>query len=379
LDHQRASDTQIEYGLTTSYGSSSTLNSAMVTWHSVGLTGLQLGTTYHYRVRSKDAAGNLQASTDFTFTTADTFKQIIDDGSIGNARAGTWRRVTGKGFENDIQLAAKGNGSTASSWTFSRIPNGTYNVWTTWKVSSINATNAPFTVYDGATARLTARINQRVKPGGLSADAVMWKQLGTVTVANGRLVVKLTNAANGQVTADAVRAARVQTAPSVPQPERGRAVGGAGLISGQGVTNFGLVAMGVPKTKVFTITNQGTATLTLTALDASSLPSGFSLAQNLESTSLAAGASTTFTLQLNADAAGALELDLMVNNDADENPFSFQVSGGYRSQRPIPKSSTMVHRTSVVGSWTRNATRAMPGTFLLLRRKRFRAIKMELC
>src|SRR5690606_16711006 len=37
--------------------------------HSVGLTGLQPSTTYHFRVRSRDAAGNPTTSPDGTFTT----------------------------------------------------------------------------------------------------------------------------------------------------------------------------------------------------------------------------------------------------------------------------------------------------------------------
>ncbi|HVG17797.1 MAG TPA: fibronectin type III domain-containing protein [Blastocatellia bacterium] len=62
-------DTQVEYGATTAYGSLTALNSSAVTGHSAGLSGLAASTTYHYRVRSKDAAGNLAASGDFSFTT----------------------------------------------------------------------------------------------------------------------------------------------------------------------------------------------------------------------------------------------------------------------------------------------------------------------
>jgi hypothetical protein len=40
-----------------------------VTAHSQGLSGLTPNTSYHYRVKSRDAAGNLQTSVDFTFTT----------------------------------------------------------------------------------------------------------------------------------------------------------------------------------------------------------------------------------------------------------------------------------------------------------------------
>ncbi len=63
------SDTQVEYGTTTSYGSMTPLNSLFVTSHSASIGGLQPNTLYHYRVRSRDRAGNLAVSTDFTFTT----------------------------------------------------------------------------------------------------------------------------------------------------------------------------------------------------------------------------------------------------------------------------------------------------------------------
>jgi hypothetical protein len=63
------SDSQVEYGTTTAYGSSSTLNSGMVVSHSQPLSGLNSQTTYHYRVKSKDSSGNLATSADTTFVT----------------------------------------------------------------------------------------------------------------------------------------------------------------------------------------------------------------------------------------------------------------------------------------------------------------------
>ena len=64
------STTQVEYGATEEYGSSTTLDTVLRTAHSQPLTGLAAGTLYHYRVRSADAAGNLAVSADGTFTTA---------------------------------------------------------------------------------------------------------------------------------------------------------------------------------------------------------------------------------------------------------------------------------------------------------------------
>ena len=65
-----AADSQVDYGLTTAYGSSTTLDTTLVTSHSQALTGLTASTLYHYRVKSRDAAGNLATSGDSTFTTA---------------------------------------------------------------------------------------------------------------------------------------------------------------------------------------------------------------------------------------------------------------------------------------------------------------------
>ena len=63
------STTQVEYGLTTAYGSMTVLDTALVTSHTVSVSGLSQGTLYHFRVRSRDASGNERISADFTFTT----------------------------------------------------------------------------------------------------------------------------------------------------------------------------------------------------------------------------------------------------------------------------------------------------------------------
>ena len=70
--------TQVEYGPTNAYGSLQPAapaddptggQSLGIVTHSVVLTGLTPNTTYHYRVKSMDKAGNLAVSEDKTFTT----------------------------------------------------------------------------------------------------------------------------------------------------------------------------------------------------------------------------------------------------------------------------------------------------------------------
>src|SRR5882672_3696333 len=65
----KPADSQVEYGISMSYGSPPAVNSTRVTAHSQVLSGLLPGTTYNYRVKSQDAAGNLATSGNYAFTT----------------------------------------------------------------------------------------------------------------------------------------------------------------------------------------------------------------------------------------------------------------------------------------------------------------------
>jgi len=60
-------DSQVEYGPTAAYGSSTIVNTGLVFSHAQTLSGLAHGTLYHYRVKSRNAAGTLTVSGDFTF------------------------------------------------------------------------------------------------------------------------------------------------------------------------------------------------------------------------------------------------------------------------------------------------------------------------
>ncbi len=64
-----AATAQVEYGLTSGYGSLTPLISSLLTNHTVTITGLAPKTLYHFRLRATDLAGNLGLSADGTFTT----------------------------------------------------------------------------------------------------------------------------------------------------------------------------------------------------------------------------------------------------------------------------------------------------------------------
>lgn len=65
----QSSDSQVEFGVTTRPDSSSFLDSRPTHFHRVTLTGLTPGIVYHFRVKSKDAFGNLAVSGEVTFQT----------------------------------------------------------------------------------------------------------------------------------------------------------------------------------------------------------------------------------------------------------------------------------------------------------------------
>jgi hypothetical protein len=57
------------YGTTTAYGQSTSLDSTVVTSHTVILTGLASSTVYNFQVQSQDSSGNTTTSGNFTFAT----------------------------------------------------------------------------------------------------------------------------------------------------------------------------------------------------------------------------------------------------------------------------------------------------------------------
>src|SRR5689334_1701310 len=110
-------------------------------------------------------------------------------------------------------------------------------------------------------------------------------------------------------------------------PEIGVQVDGVDLASG-GEVGFGSTLVGTPVTHTFTVQNCGNCELTLSPLDASSFPDGFSLVTNVGATTLDPGATTTFTVQLDATAAGSFAGTIhLLSNDADEGSFDIGLDG----------------------------------------------------
>lgn len=115
-----AASSQVEYGTTTSYGSSTALDSNAVTSHSVALSGLTAGTTYHFRVKSTNAGGS-SASDDSTFTT-NSLAAItsVAGGSVTNAAATiTW--TTNQAADSQVEYGTTTSYGTSTTLNSSAV------------------------------------------------------------------------------------------------------------------------------------------------------------------------------------------------------------------------------------------------------------------
>ncbi len=110
-----------------------------------------------------------------------------------------------------------------------------------------------------------------------------------------------------------------------PAPEVNIKQNGLTIADDSGNLGFGTTTVGATIDKTFKVYNTGTANLTLSGLAA---PTGFGIQQNFGSATVAPGDSTTFIIRLLATAAGVSSGSLsFANNDSDENPYNFTISG----------------------------------------------------
>jgi len=109
--------------------------------------------------------------------------------------------------------------------------------------------------------------------------------------------------------------------------------GSTSILDNTGMASFGVTTVGTPITKIFTVQNLGTADLILTP--PITLPVGYTLVSNFGTTTVTPASSTTFEVQLDATIAGVFSGTLAFdNNDLDENPYNFVISGTVLTPTP---------------------------------------------
>ena len=276
--------------------------------------------------------------------------------------SGTWQEVNPENIGDPLFLYANelyqpGTGANAATWSFDVEP-GRYQVVAHWTVDpgvtmngSGAASNAPYTISDGLSP-VIVYVNQQTSSNDFLDDGILWEYIGdpfVVSDPSSTLTVQLTDDADGIVYADQIRIYRVVD-PVVKVEVDG------GTVEDSGTVNFDDTIVGASVVKTFTVTNYGERNMALSPTI--NLPAGFSLISGFGSTNLAPGASTTFTLQMDASSAGSFSGMVSFGVDSsDANPFNFTVTGsaansmiidngdlGYTtSGNWIPQSSTTIY------------------------------------
>ncbi|MBI4056070.1 MAG: hypothetical protein HY399_00795 [Elusimicrobia bacterium] len=140
---QQPSDSQVEYGTSSSYGLFSLLDANLITSHSQTLSNLNPSTLYHFRIHSKNGAGDLAVSLDQTFMTqaasADTTSPTIKITSPANGAtlSGSFT-VSGTASDNvgvtsveasiDGGAFAAATGTTNFSFSVPLLANGQHTI-----------------------------------------------------------------------------------------------------------------------------------------------------------------------------------------------------------------------------------------------------------
>jgi len=173
-------------------------------------------TTYYLVPTANPWAGKLGAAASVTTEApasgAPPPVMVIDDGDPGYTESGYgWSSSKrDEAFHQKLRKNVNGNGSAKAHWQFAGLEAGWYEVLVTWAAKDSQASDAPYTIYDGQLAKGTVRVNQTVKPAGKSFDGLGWKSLGLFAIQGDTLLVELSDQADGMVVADGVRIARVE-------------------------------------------------------------------------------------------------------------------------------------------------------------------------
>lgn len=179
---------------------------------------------------------------------------------------------------------------------------------------------AGFSIFPGT--NFTA--NQQI-PAGSSASFTVQLDAASVGVLTGLVTISSNDTTVGSFTFN-VTGIATPTVSSVPLLHLRQ--GTTTLANGAGPVIFNSVPAGTAVTQIFMLTNEGTGPLVVQPV---TVPSGFSVLSNfVANQSIAAGASTSFQIQLNANASGTPAGSVTFStNDLLAQPFTFRIAANY--------------------------------------------------
>ncbi|MCO6458616.1 MAG: choice-of-anchor D domain-containing protein [Pirellulaceae bacterium] len=318
-----------------------------------------------------------------------------------------WGSAVGTGFGGDylFHLSQQPPGPNTTTWRFEGTQPGWYRVSATWPAQPSHplsegiATDAPFTIFDDDFKLATRDMNQSLAPNDFVEDGVAWEQLGVFQISSHTLVVQLSDLANGQVLADAIRLERISEGPELT------VLAGAEYVL-DGISDIEMTTtVGDSLQRQFTIRNDGTAPLVIDDIDLtlpgevnpSSLPVNYLLIPAAPSfpLTLAPGDTFSFSVQLQAltdpfpgdplrDGHGGFPGELRIfSNDIDEtirvkngagvnpnpednvafeyDPFTFQIRGVVSNRTIIDNGDAGFQ---LVGTWPNSSANGFQGDLL---------------
>jgi RHS repeat-associated protein len=218
---------------------------------------------------------------------------------------------------------------------------GNYEVFARWTADPNRASNAPFEIVSSSGTTTVYR-DQRTNNN-------QWVSLGIYAfgAGTGGNVLLRTTGTDGFVIADAVQFVLTsQLPPEITVLGNDQPIAdGNTTPSTADHTDFGSASLGqAAPTRTFTVHNEGIGNLFLGAV---SVPTGFTLVEPLAS-SLAPGASATFTVQLDTTAVGTYSGQISITtNDGDENPFNFTITGTVAPPTVIVDNAN----ATITGAW----------------------------
>ncbi len=189
-------NSSVSYGTTPAYGTSTPVDSAMVTSHQVTLSGLAAGTTYYYQVNSTDSKGNHGHGGNTLKTAGFSITGTINPTAAGNGATVALSGTASAGTTAD----------SSGNYIFTGLPNGPYMVTPTYAgyaftpgnqnvtVNGTNVTGVNFT----ATSQ-TFSISGTISPaaGGSGATVTLSGAATATTTANSSGAYTLTGLTSG--------------------------------------------------------------------------------------------------------------------------------------------------------------------------------------
>lgn len=337
-----ASNSVVNYGTTTSYGSNTPVDPTMVTSHQVAVSGLSAGTTYYFQVQSTDAKNNNGKSGGHKFAT----KGVGIFGAITPSKGGSGATVTLSGAASATTTA-----DSSGAYTFSGLASGSYFVTPsnagytfspanqnvtlgTTDVTGVNFTAAgnvvaPSITTQPASQSVTAgqAATFAVVAGGTAPLTYQWQKNGaniagatsasyttpatTTSDSGSTFVVVVSNSAGTATSNAATMTVNPALAPAIQVNPTS--------------ISFGNVVVGSNLSQSLIISNTGTATLSITQITvtgATFSASGYTLPLSVN-----AGQQTTITVAFLPTAVAAVSGNVSIMSNAPTSPTSVALSG----------------------------------------------------